>query len=207
MRKQLKSGYHHGDLRQALIQSAIDLINEKGITGISLREAARVAGVSHNAPYRHFPDKQSLLAAIADEGFLGLRRKMIEAGADRTDDSLKAILAMGTAYILFAIQNPAQFRVMFWSEGTRRPDCPETRAAKAAIFEMVVKAVVGCQEKDIVGPVDVRAYAIAAWATVHGLANLMLDGALSWVGLDVDDNELLIQQVSEVIAYAMDHRP
>src|SRR5215510_3558714 len=95
--------YHHGDLRAALLEAAGRIVDKEGAAALSVREAARRARVSHNAPYRHFPDRQSLLAAIAAEGFA------------RLGDALKNShgKAMGEAYVHFALENPAVFRLMF----------------------------------------------------------------------------------------------
>src|SRR6266850_4711197 len=97
------SAYHHGDLRAALLQTAGKVLEKEGLGELSLRELARRAGVSHNAPYRHFPDRDSLLAALAAEGFALLENEMRGLGAR----------AMGEVYIRFALQHPQRFRLMF----------------------------------------------------------------------------------------------
>lgn len=148
------STYHHGDLRTALLQAAEKILEEQGVAALSMREAARRAGVSHNAPYRHFPDRDSLLAELAAEGFRQL-------GAELAAHSGRE---MGEAYVRFALAQPARFRLMF---GARRKAAQETYAAMVSAFR-----------KD--GAIaDGEKAAAAAWSLVHGLAQLILDGQLS----------------------------
>src|ERR1700721_436416 len=104
--------YHHGNLRKTLLQGALQAISELGPAAFTLREVARRAGVSHNAPYRHFRDKDSLLAAVAAQGFRELTRAMREA-ADRHSKALDKLKQSGLAYVAFAIRRPEYFTVMF----------------------------------------------------------------------------------------------
>jgi len=138
--------YHHGDLRAALLAAAGKLIEKEGLAGLSVRDAARRAGVSHNAPYRHFPDRDALLAALVEEGFGQLEKAL----AGRSGREL------GEAYVRFALAHPQRFRLMFM-----------TRQA-AATYERFAKAFAGVgAEADLA--------AAAAWSLVHGLAHLVLD--------------------------------
>ena len=102
-----RGGYHHGDLRAAVLQAAGEILETEGLSGLSLREAARRAGVSHNAPYRHFADRESLLAALAAEGF-GLL-----AAAQREAAAKIGLRGMGEAYVRFALAHPERFQLMF----------------------------------------------------------------------------------------------
>src|ERR1700733_1843655 len=104
--------YHHGNLRETLLQGAVCVIAEVGPSAFTLREVARRAGVSHNAPYRHFRDKDALLAAVATEGFLELTRSMREAG-ERQPRALDKLKQSGLAYVAFALRRPEHFTVMF----------------------------------------------------------------------------------------------
>jgi AcrR family transcriptional regulator len=145
------STYHHGDLRAALLQAAEEILEEQGVAALSIREAARRAGVSHNAPYRHFPDRDSLLAELAAEGFRRL-------GAELAAQSGRGI---GEAYVRFALAQPERFRLMF---GAQRKAAQETYATLVSAFR-----------KD--GAIaDPERAAAAAWSLVHGLAQLVLDG-------------------------------
>jgi AcrR family transcriptional regulator len=146
------STYHHGELRQAVLQSAGELIEKEGLAALSLREVARRAGVSHNAPYRHFPDRDSLLAALAAEGF------------ERLGDALQSRprREMGEAYVEFALANPERFRLMFG--GLAKPERRDGRA-----YEGLLKSFADLGE-------GAPYAAAAAWGLVHGLAHLLLDG-------------------------------
>ena len=163
-----KDGYHHGNLRETLIHAAIELIAERGGHGLSLRECARRAGVSHAAPYRHFADKDALLYAIAEEGFA----KLYDAGVasmEGLDDPRERLDAYGVAYVRFALENPVHLRVMF----TMQYESPDDAAdSGAAAFELLQEAAAA-----VAGP-DVDSYtaAFAAWSLPHGLSMLVLDG-------------------------------
>lgn len=144
------SPYHHGDLRAALLQTAEEMLEKEGLAALSLREVARRAGVSHNAPYRHFPDRDSLLAALAAEGF----EQFAEALEKRPRRE------MGEAYVEFALAHPQRFRLMF---GGVQPGS-DRRAYEAL-------------KKSFADLGDGAEYAAAAaWGLVHGLAHLLLDG-------------------------------
>jgi len=152
------SSYHHRDLRTAILLAAGEILEEQGVAALSLREAARRAGVSHNAPYRHFPDRDSLLAALAAEGFAELSEEV----GKRPEGS------MGLGYVEFALAHPHRFRLMF---GGQIPfeKYPELRAQAEGSYAGVERAFA-----DLGG--DAPVAAAAAWSLVHGLASLILDG-------------------------------
>jgi AcrR family transcriptional regulator len=142
--------YHHGDLRAAVLSAAWKMIEKEGVIGLSVREAARRAGVSHNAPYRHFADREALLEALVAEGFSQLK-KALENRAGRE---------LGEAYVAFALEYPQRFRLMFAGGGADA----EIRARFSSSFADL-------------GP-DAEAAGAAAWSLVHGLATLVLGGHL-----------------------------
>ena len=169
--------YHHGDLRRALVDAAAALADEKGVTGLSLREAARAAGVSHAAPYHHFTDKAALLAAVAEEGFLRLdefQKKALDSAARRPVARLKAL---GKAYINFAIKNPQYFRVMFRKDLVEPEGRPSLQEVSRRTFDRLLAAVSDCLGSS--SKAEAMPLSIAAWSLVHGLASLWLDGPLS----------------------------
>src|ERR1700739_1730974 len=108
----MRPPYHHGNLRETLLRGAVRVIAEVGPAAFTLREVARRAGVSHNAPYRHFRDKDALLAAVAAQGFKELTQAMQEAGA-RHSNPLAKLKQSGVAYVSFAVRRPEHFTVMF----------------------------------------------------------------------------------------------
>lgn len=161
--------YHHGDLKRALVEAALDLLAEGGTEALGLRELARRVGVSAAAPYRHFRDKQALIQAVAAAGFV---RFLATVEAARTDGSAQEQLAeMAEAYVGFAIANPALYRLMFSAELGKFEDRELKRAADAAYASLAVTAAK-------VDPDAPGEAAISAWAFVHGLSLLLLDNQL-----------------------------
>jgi AcrR family transcriptional regulator len=162
-------GYHHGDLRAACLTAAMELLAEGDEGTVSLRAVARRAGVSPNAPYRHYPDKDALLAAMATQGFHDLRDALVQADAKAAVED--RFVAMAQAYVGFGVRNPALFGLMFGHPCSRND--PETSAAaaetKAVLAERVATAVPAAQHES---------FMIGAWALVHGLASLVMDGKL-----------------------------
>lgn len=169
--------YHHGNLREVLLQSAIRLIREVGPTAFTLREVARRAGVSHNAPYRHFRDKADMIAAVATEGYQELTLAMVAAAAEQPD-ALDRLKHAGLAYVRFALRKPEHFTVMFDApSGHRHPAAAQ--AAKQA-FSTLVGLVKACQEEGRLVSGDPARYAFLAWTMVHGVAKLAITGRLPY---------------------------
>ena len=166
-----KSGYHHGDLRRALFDVLADAVIEVGPAGVSLRDLARRAGVSHAAPAHHFGDKRGLLTAFATEGHRRLAAALSQAGASSGGDFTE----IGLAYIEFAIEHRAHFEVMFRPELLRRDD-PELLDAARESSASLQGGATG--EASAIGTPDAQAVMIAAWSLVHGFATLWLDGNL-----------------------------
>jgi AcrR family transcriptional regulator len=169
--------YHHGDLRRALVDAAAALADEKGVAALSLREAARAAGVSHAAPYHHFKDKTALLAAVAEEGFLRLdefQTKALDSAARQPAAKLKAL---GKAYIDFAIKNPQYFRMMFRKDLVEPEAYPSLQEVSRRTFDRLYAVVSDCLGSS--SKVEAMSLSITAWSLVHGLASLWLDGPLS----------------------------
>lgn len=173
--------YHHGNLAPVLVEAALALLDETQDWAFSLREVARRAGVSHNAPYKHFPEKRDLLAAVAARGF--------EALAERTRASLKDVagaraqlIACGRAFVAQGIANPALYRLMFSAALTSpeagRPLIEKMAAAKArAIFDQAFADAVrsGAFPASMANPCQSAAASLAAWSLLHGLTMLAID--------------------------------
>ncbi|MGW1783091.1 TetR/AcrR family transcriptional regulator [Streptomyces sp. NPDC002143] len=154
--------YHHGDLRRAILTAALDAITADGPSGLSLRDLARRAGVSHAAPAHHFRDRTGLLTAIAAEGF-GLLAAAIKEAADLKD--------AGVRYVRFAREHPAHFQVMF-TPGLLRADDLELTTARALATDALRTAVSHLRPEG--GADDDRLAGIAAWSMAHGFATLLL---------------------------------
>ena len=163
--------YHHGNLRRALLDAALDTIASDGVSTLNLRDLARRCGVSHAAPTHHFGDRKGLLTAIATEGYDGLA-----AATAATWAETGSFLEVGVAYVRFAVTHPGHFAVMFRPDlvDPRDPDLARASAASAAMLYGPVDSVV-----TIGGDAAARRIAAtAAWALVHGIATLWLQGSL-----------------------------
>jgi len=164
-------------LRAALLESAIRLIAEVGPTAFTLREVARRAGVSHNAPYRHFQDKDDLLAAVATQGYVELTDAMKASASE--PDPLSRLKQAGLAYVSFALGHPEHFTVMFEAPPSMPPRPEAANAAKRA-FSTLVGFVQECQEQKQLPPGDPTKFALLAWSWVHGIAKLAITGRLPY---------------------------
>ena len=173
-----KAGYHHGRLRESLIEAGLIVLSEEGAHGLSLRAVARKAGVSQAAPYRHFADKDSLIAAIARKGFLQLTAEMRRAREKHTSPDQQLIEA-GWVYVRFARMNPDHLRVMFTGMVDWSQKHTELEAAGQESFGELVAIIAAGQAKSVVRAGDPMQSALAAWALVHGLSMLFLNGQIS----------------------------
>jgi AcrR family transcriptional regulator len=168
--------YHHANLREELLLAAIRLIAEVGPTAFTLREVARRAGVSHNAPYRHFRDRDDLMAAVAAQGFRELTLAMVEASARRSDP-VERLKRAGLGYVTFALRRPEHFTVMFDAPRSRRKH-PESAEAGDQAFATLLGLVKGCQDAGRLPSGDSHQMALLAWTMVHGIAKLAITGRL-----------------------------
>lgn len=172
--------YHHGDLRGALLQASLELLRHPTPGGFTLREIARRAGVSHNAPYRHFRDKDDLLAAIAEQGFERLTAAMRSA-AGKGQTPFQELQSAGIAYVEFAQAQPEHFSVMF-SIDLRENRHVSAKAAADRCFAELVKLVVASRQAQSPRSVSPETAALVAWTQVHGIALLALRGQLRFRG-------------------------
>ena len=174
--------YHHGDLRRVIVKAALEILQETRSLDFSLRELARRAGVSHNAPYKHFADKRELLAAISAAGFELLTQRMAREIADHAD-AREQLFAMLRAYVDHGVENPALYGLMFGGHLSgpehSRPAIERTEAEKtrALLAGVIIAGGVGRaipqtarNERKIAGAI------LACWSLVHGLTLLLVDG-------------------------------
>ncbi|MGD1217249.1 MULTISPECIES: TetR/AcrR family transcriptional regulator [Streptomyces] len=177
--------YHHGDLRAACLRAARELLEEDGSAGLSLRAVARRAGVSATAPYRHYPDRDALVSAVAAQGYreLAVQLAAVHPSPTTPDD----LAAVAVAYVRFALEHPALFRVMFAEPCD--PTNEDRVAATAAISEYVRGIVRGAFPG-----ADPDVLSTTVWALVHGLAFLHLDGKL-----DSSTPEVVADQVGAAV--------
>ncbi len=168
--KKPKGQYHHGNLRAALIDAASIVLETHGVEALSLREAARRAGVSQTAPYRHFKNKQALLAAVAGDGFRLLLEDLRGAAVPWEDDPAEAVTAMGSAYIRFATEQPARFRLMFGRDILQRHQYVELANVTEEISESIGRVLAN------------PALGLGLWSAMHGLAWLLIEEVVDMGG-------------------------
>ncbi|HQF53865.1 MAG TPA: TetR/AcrR family transcriptional regulator [Fibrobacteria bacterium] len=175
-------GYHHGDLRNALVEAAVQILSEKGVSGLSLREVARRAGVSHAAPYHHFTDKEALITAVCDHGY-GLLQKEMQKGHELGQVALDGVQNAGIAYARFAVDHPALFRLMYTWERVGEPS-EEWTNATTAMNEGMVR---GIMEVTGISLEEARMIHFTLWAAMHGLIMLWLDGQLKGIDRPLEE--------------------
>src|ERR1700683_1818678 len=173
--------FHHGNLAPALVEAALALLDETQDWDFSLREVARRAGVSHNAPYKHFPEKRDLLAAVAARGFEGLAERTLSSLEGLTDARAR-VLACGRAFVACGIASPALYRLMFsavlTSPEAGRPAIEKAAAAKArAIVEATLADAARSEASlsSVTNPREGAAASLAMWSILHGLTMLAID--------------------------------
>ncbi|WP_340692536.1 TetR/AcrR family transcriptional regulator [Hyphomonas sp.] len=180
-----KGGYHHGDLRVALITTGLKKLEEGSAESLSLREIAREIGVSATAIYRHFPDKDSLLSALAAEGMAQLAREQKAAGKA---GGKEGFAEMGRAYVRFAMNNPALFRLVFSSlPAVADPNCANPEDSPGWLLRQSITELAGPKASDA----ERKAGVLRAWALVHGLAMLILSGQIAPKDIDQLINEVV----------------
>lgn len=180
-----KKPYHHGALHSALIEASIALAREGGPDRVILREAARAAGVSHSAAYRHFTDREALLAEVSSFARNELAEKM-RRRINRTKDPRRRLRAVGTAYIDFALTEPGLFRTAFTSHPSTSRDTDDDRATgREDPYEVLGQVLDEAQAAGALDPRRRPGAEIATWSAVHGLAGLLLDGPLPTSPTDI----------------------
>jgi AcrR family transcriptional regulator len=178
-----KPGYHHGDLRNALVGEGLNLLEQAGHSALTLRDLARRVGVSAAALYAHFADKDALLAAIAAAGFVRLRATL-EAPIGQDGDPVTQFVRMGSAYVRFGMDHPALYKLMFASEElpARRAEYPELQAAAEAAFAALTVMLERLQGLGVLRSGDAAADSLGVWAHVHGLTSLIITGRAACMG-------------------------
>jgi AcrR family transcriptional regulator len=185
-----KTGYHHGDLRAQLIAAVRDLVETHGPDGFSVAEAARRAGVSSAAPYKHFKDRPEILRGVVSEAMDRLRVAMEKAAAAHPTGSLEAVAAIGLAYVDFARAEPGVFRLVFGlTEG--HENAPDLQTKGESCFGVVVQAAAACLELPPNDP-QVQRSAYMLWSFVHGHSFLHIDMKTKVTTARIDDWDYLM---------------
>jgi AcrR family transcriptional regulator len=189
-----KEAYHHGDLRRALLDATLRLVEQHGPQGFTLRAAARAAGVSPGAPYHHFEDKDALLAAVGEEGFELFGKALRQAARAPAPTARMRAQNVGVAYVRFAIEHPTRFRVMVGFGVQARMKHGKLAGAALAAYQLVrdvlVQGLKG-EGDEVITDAEVLGW----WSVVHGLAFLAIDGHLGKVGASAKRAEIVVRQV------------
>jgi len=165
----------NADLRRTVLDASLELIEAEGLGALSMREVARRAGVSHQAPYHHFGDREGILAALAAHGFTLFHNDMQKAIAGKRSDA-KRIEAVGNAYVEFALANPGYFKIMFRSELVDMDRFDDVRKPAEEAFALVMSVIAPVARAR--GAKDPLVLSVTAWSVAHGLATLLLEGKL-----------------------------
>jgi AcrR family transcriptional regulator len=192
-RARTRRTYHHGDLRRALVAAATTLLDRHGPAGVTLRGAARAAGVSQAAPYRHFASKEALLAAVAEAAFRGLSEACEAAVRDAgARGPASQVDAVATAYVRFALRHPARYRLM-WAPAPRGRDHPALQAAARASGTALAGALAG------EGRANPPEKLLVLWSLLHGLTGLVLDEQIPHEILATVPADVLVQAAMRVL--------
>jgi AcrR family transcriptional regulator len=181
--------YHHGNLRTSLLDAADTVLAERGARGLTLRDVARAAGVSHGAPYHHYASLNELLAAVAERGFVILGDAMAKAVA--VPDTRERLLRVAQAYVDCARAHPERFRLMFGPLLASKDEHPALKNAAQRAFGFVLTAANAHDKK------DGASLALAGWSLAHGLSHLMIDGAFEGLPMKKQNPDTLARKLSE----------
>lgn len=191
--------YHHGDLRQQILSAARELLEENNIASLSLRAVAKKVGVSHSAPYRHFKDKESLLAGIAAVGFKELASQMAEAVVMHPDDPARQLQEAGHQYMKLVVENPQCVQLMFGNILPCDDSYPDFQNAGEFAFTGLKEIIKAGQSKCVFKAGDVELLALTAWSTIHGLALLFVSGHVEETISTPVDVQALTTRVSAIL--------
>lgn len=210
-----RTAYHHGDLRPALLKAGLEVVKECGIEGVSLRGVARRAGVSHMAPYYHFADKAALIEALAVACYEDFASVLRETLNTTSGTAIERVGALGVAYVRYALDYPARFQLM------NRPELRQPRAgiAKADLdgvvtvgqaaskaYAVLEDGIYEGQRAGLIRNEDIDTLTLTAWATVHGLAVLLLDGMVTAKVTHQYEPDLLTHHVTQVLLQGLQLR-
>lgn len=166
------------DVRARVLEAAVQMMREGGLASLSMREVARRAGVSHQAPYHYFADREAILAAVAEQGFILLQREL-DVTWDGNLSAADRLARAGETYVRFAVQHPAHFRVMFRPDFVDIERFPSTKACGEQAFERLIEVVKSCVAEGLPVEPSEHALVVFGWSVVHGLACLILDDCLT----------------------------
>jgi AcrR family transcriptional regulator len=200
-----ESNYHHGNLKEALLRSALELLDREGADSLSLRKLARKVGVSHNAPYMHFRDKEAVLAALAEEGWVLLTQAVSDAVVEAGHGADDSVISRWTSrfhaacrsYVRFVLDHSAHAKIMF--QAFPIDTYPETAAASVRALEVLENLVEDGQNIDALSDANPRTVATLVWTLLHGIATIIADGKMPPDALENSDPESLTIRFVEAV--------
>jgi AcrR family transcriptional regulator len=200
-----KKSYHHGDLKNALIEAGADILSKDGVSGLSLRKVAQKAGVSHTAPYAHFADKQALIAAISTEGYKQLYDQIARVAEQYRSDPLQRLVESSWAYVEFALDEPDHFKVTLSGMIEKEQDYPAFVETAKQTFSLVVDIVAQCQQAGLLRKGAADLTAVSVWALIHGFVTLLLENQISHTVLDrYTVREMFIYTLNQITLVELD---
>jgi AcrR family transcriptional regulator len=196
-RKKDESSYHHGNLRNALIQAGLEILRTGGVQQLSLREAARAAGVSQAAPYRHFKNKQALLAAVAQEGFALLGELIHHATQPHRNNPEEQFHQAALAYLKLATEHSDHFRLMFGEMAPiRAEEHPDLDRVTQELFQELVAVIQRCQRERVLRNGNSEQLALVAWSSFHGFTSLLVNHNLRFLSIPQSQTELAMRALT-----------
>jgi len=200
-----KKSYHHGDLKNALIEAGADILTKEGVSALSLRKVAQKAGVSHAAPYAHFADKQALIAAISTEGYKKLYEQIARVATQYRSEPLRRLVESSWAYVQFALDEPDHFKVTLSGMIEKEQDYPAFVETAKQTFALVVEIVAQCQQAGILRQGASDLTAVSVWALIHGFVTLLLENQISHTVLErYTAREMFIYTLNQITLVELD---
>jgi AcrR family transcriptional regulator len=187
------------DLRRAVLDASLALVEEGGVGALSMREVARRARVTHAAPYHHFADRAAILAGLAEEGFTRMRDALSAATRRQPRGTVARFEACGRAYVRFALEHPGHMRIMFRPELASPAEHPAVDVAASAAMQVLVECVAECQAAGVMAAGDSTAIVLTSWSAMHGLASLWIDGPLCRIREGAGSPEELARLVARTL--------
>ncbi len=195
-----EKSYHHGDLKNALIQAGIKILAEEGIEGFSLRKVAREAGVTHSAPYAHFADKQALIAAISTDGYHKVYERINAVVEQFPDDPLRQFIETAWVYVSFGFDEPDHFKITFSGSVEREREYPALVEMTGKTFDALRQLIIRCQQADLIDRGEPDLAAVTVWGFVHGFVHLIQESMVSHVVTNrYSKREMLILSLNHIL--------
>lgn len=195
--------YHHGNLKQALVDAALEILYADGATAMTLRAVARRAGVTQAAPYHHFVDRDALMAAVAEAGFSQLLAALDAIRSDGAANPRRAMQDLAVVYVRFALQHPAHYRLMFGNALAERSPYPEVGRWVLELRKQIADVIIALQARGLARRGEPGDLALTVWSLVHGLAMLMIDGQMRGMVAAAEDAERLVREQTGLLLHGM----